>query len=455
MRGAPGVSAGLCRMAAMGCALLVALVSSRAVASPEDVFGYGPRSSAMAGVGAASSDDDEAAFTNPALLSRLRLYTLVVGYQGAAFDLHANGPGLPGAMQYDPATGVLIGIGLPVPFGGVLRNRVGLGIDFYTPTAIIVRGQILYPETPQYLLLPERTQSVAIRAGLGLDLGYGIRIGGGFGALAQIEGSVVVATNASGQVGSNVQDQLIAVYAPSAGATYDLPIRVAGNKPFRLGLSYRGELAARFSVEIDATKLSTLNIPILNIAGLAQYDPAEIVFEAAYDTRPLTIAIGATYKKWSDYPGPLEPTISCPTTMPVCGALVPPVVAFHDTIVPRIGVERTLPLSERTKIHLRAGYAFEPTPLSSSTPSSQAYSPQAHALVDVPTRYFDASRNIFALGAGLEIPPFTFDTYGQIHVMVPRTMTLTPAPDGGQTSTSTADVGGTVLMAGVTLGVKF
>jgi hypothetical protein len=432
------------------------LVASQAHASPEDIFGYGPRSGAMAGVGAASSDDYEAAYTNPALISRLRQKTLVIGYQGAAFNLYANGPGLPGALRYDPATGILIGIGLPVPFGGKLTNRLGLAIDFYTPTAILVRGRILYPEAPQFVVLPDRTQSLAIRAGAGADLGYGIRVGGGFAALAQIEGSVVVATDSSGHVGSNVQDQLIAIYAPTVGATFDLPFDVGKDKnPLRLGVSYRGELAARFSVEIDATKLSSLNIPVLNIAGVAQYDPAEVAFEAAYDTKALTVAIGATYKKWSDYPGPLEPTISCPATMAMCGALVPPSVPYHDTIVPRVGVERTLPLSERAKIRLRAGYAFEPTPTPSSTPSSQAYDTNVHALVNQPTRYFDASRNIFAVGSGIEIPPFTIDTYGQLHVMVPRTIALTPAPDGTPTSTSSAQVGGSVLMAGVTLGVKF
>jgi hypothetical protein len=432
------------------------LVASPALASPEDIFGYGPRSSAMAGVGVASSDDYEAAYTNPALISRLRQKTLVIGYQGASFDLYANGPGLPGAMRYDPATGILIGIGLPVPLGGLLKDRIGLAIDFYTPTSILVRGRILYPEAPQFVVLPDRTQSLAIRAGLGTDLGYGIRVGGGFAALAQIEGSVVVATNSSGQVGSNVQDQLIAVYAPAVGATFDLPFNVANDKrPFRVGVTYRGELEARFSVEIDATKLSSLNIPVLNIAGIAQYDPAETAFEAAYDTKGLTLAVGATYKQWSNYPGPLEPTITCPATMAMCGALVPPSVPFHDTIVPRAGVERTLALSQRTKIHLRAGYAFEPTPTPSSTPSSQAYSTTAHALVTLPTRYFDASRNIFALGSGLEIPPFTLDAYGQMHMMVPRTITLTPAPDGAPSSSSSAEIGGTVLMAGMTLGVKF
>jgi long-chain fatty acid transport protein len=442
------------RRAALAVSLATALVASSAAASPEDIFGYGPRSAAMAGVGPASSNDYEAAYTNPALISRIHLKTLMVGYQGAVFDLSATGPGLPGGIAYDPSTGMLIGIGLPVPFGGVLADRVALAIDFYSPTAIIVRGRILYPETPQYLLLPDRTQSLAIRAGMGLDLGYGIRVGGGFAALAQIEGSVVVATDSTGHVGSNVQDQLIAVYAPAVGAAYDLPF--GKDHPFRIGVSYRGQLEARFSVEIDATKLSSLNIPVLNIAGIAQYDPAEVAFEAAYDTKAFTVALGATYKDWSAYPGPLEPTITCKASMPMCGALVPPVVPFSNTIVPRLGVERTLPLSEHTRIHLRAGYAFEPSPSPSATPSSQAYSTTLHALVSVPTRYFDASRNIFALGSGIEIPPFSLDAFGQVHVLVPRTVTLTPAPDETSgTSTSAAQLGGTVLMAGMTVGVKF
>ncbi len=442
---------------AAGAVLAVLCLLARgALASPEDIYGYGPRSAAMAGAGTASANDYEAAYTNPALLSRLRADTVVIGYQAAAFDLHADGAGLPGSMYYQPDTGILIGIGVPVPFGGVLRNRVGLGIDFYTPTDVIVRGRILYPEIPNYLLLPDRTQSLAIRAGLGADLGYGIRVGGGFSALAQIEGSVIVATDSTGHVGSNVQDQLIAVYAPTVGASYDLPITTReGERPFRVGLAYRGELAARFSVEIDGTKLSSLNIPIFNIAGLAQYDPAEVALELAYDTRPLTVALGLTYKHWAAYPGPLEPTIACPMGMPMCGALTPPKVGFYDTLVPRAGVERTLGLGGGTKLHLRGGYAFEPSPSPSKTNGSLAYDFKTTQLHLVPTRFFDASRNVFALGAGVEIPPFSVDAYGQVHVLLPRTITLSPGPDGTAPSTSTADLGGTVLMAGVTLGVKF
>ncbi len=438
----------------------------RASASPEDIFGYGPRSTAMAGTGAASSDDYEGAYTNPALLSRLRQNTLVLGYQDAVFNLHANGPGLPGSIGYDPATGVIIGVGLPVPFGGVLKDRIGLAIDFYTPTSLLVRGDIQYPEVPQFVVLPDRTQTLAIRAGVGVDLGYGVRVGAGFGALAELAGTVIVATDSTGHVGSNVQDQLVAVYAPTVGGTFDLPF--GKGHPVRVGVTYRGELEARFGVEIDATKLSSLNIPVLNIAGLAQFDPAEVAFEATYDTKPLVVAIGATYKKWSSYPGPLEATTTCPAAMPMCGALVPPTVPFHDTVVPRVGVERTVPLSRRTRLRLRAGYAFEPTPSPSETPSSQAINAKSNMLGNVETRYFDASRNILAYGAGIEIPPVTFDAYGQVQLLVPRTLTLdsaspaptinaagasVPPPLGGPSTT--ADVGGTVLVFGVTLGVKF
>ncbi len=451
---------------AVGVFVLATARASEVSASPEDIFGYGPRSAAMGGTGAASSDDYDAAYTNPALLSRLRQNTLMVGYQGASFDLHASGPGLPGPVGYDAATGLLIAVGLPVPFGGILKNRVGLAIDFYTPTSLLVRADIPYPESPQFVVLPDRAQSLAIRAGIGLDLGYGIRVGAGFGALAQLDGTVVVATDSTGRVGSNVEDELVAVYAPTVGATFDLPF--GQGHPFRLGVTYRGELEARFSVLIDATKLSSLNIPVLNISGVAQFDPAEVAFEAAYDTRPFTVAIGATYKRWSDYPGPLEPTTTCPAMTPTCGALATPIVPFHDTVVPRIGVERSLPLSQGTRLHLRAGYAFEPTPSPAETPSSQAVDPKSLALVNVQTRYFDASRSIFALGTGLEVPPFTLDFYGQLHSLVPRTITLdsaTPPPStsGGSSNpapalggpSTTAEVGGTVLVFGVALAARF
>jgi hypothetical protein len=432
-----------------------------AFASPEDILGYGTRSPAMGGTGTAHSEGFEAVYTNPALLSRIREQKLTLGIEEASFDLHANGANLPGTIGYDPMKSIVIGVDVPIPLRGALTDRIGAGLALSTPTNLIVRGRIEYSEVPQFSLLPDRTQSVSVRAGLGIDLGWGIRIGAGFGALAQIEGSAVVATDATGKVGARVEDQLIATYSPTLGATFDLPFR----DPFqegaitRIGFTYRGALAARFDVTIDATKLSTLNIPVLNIAGMAQYDPSQMTFEIARTSRSLSLALGATLKHWSAYPGPLQPTLPCPSDDQGCDALTPPTVTYKNTFVPRVGAEYAIEASKKMLVHVRAGAFYEPSPLPSKLPSSLAYNDAVNKAVDVPTRYFDADRFVATVGYGIAfrdpLPPLTIDLFAQAHVLVPRTIE-SDAPNGATgPDNSVARVTGTVLAAGLLVGVTF
>ena len=63
----------------LGVAIAATLVAREGHASPEDLLGYGPYSSAMGGTGAASARGFEAAWANPALLSRLREGKLTLG----------------------------------------------------------------------------------------------------------------------------------------------------------------------------------------------------------------------------------------------------------------------------------------------------------------------------------------------------------------------------------------
>ena len=324
-----------------------------------------------------------------------------------------------------------------------------MGFAFYTPTDVIVRGEIRYPETPQFPILADRAQTLMVRGGLGLDIGWGVRVGVGVSALAEIDGSVVVATDATGKVGSSVQDQLIAVYAPELGVSWDLP--VGPPHAWRLGVSYRGALDARFAVEIDATKLSTLALPIFNIAGVAQYDPAELVVEAAHETRAWTLAAGVTFKRWSQYPGAIEPTILCPAAEPGCGALTPAQIPFSNTLVPRVGAERRFDVAPSATVSARAGFFYEPTPVPSSLPPSQAFDESIQATSNVPTRFFDASRYVLSLGGGVAmtrpLPPITIDAWAQLHLLASRDVEVPPA--------GTASVSGHVLATGLLAGVKF
>ncbi len=406
----------------------------------------------MAGTGAATSSDFEAAYTNPALLSRISVAKLSLGMLGANFDEEASGDGLPGRIQDHSARGIDIGADLPIPFKGALENRVAGALAFYTPTDVVVRGRILYPETPQFPLLSDRAQCVAIRMGVGADIGHGLRIGAGVAALAEIVGSVVVAADSTGKVGTRIDDQLVATYAPIVGASWEHPW--AGGTA-RIGAVFRGALAARFSVSIDATKLSTLNIPVFNIAGLAQYDPLQAGLEVGWENAKWKLAVGATWKHWSDYPGPLEPTIPCddPTD---CQSLGVTRVGYSDTVVPRAGIERSFKLPAGASFHARGGYFFEATPVPAHLPASQAYDLVRQALVNVPTRYFDTDRHVFTAGLGVSIARplrLDVDAFAQMHVLAPRTATVEAGePDG---SASTAKLAGSIVVTGIQLGVGF
>src|SRR5262249_22370244 len=140
-----------------------------------------------------------------------------------------------------PAKGVVVGAEVPIPFAGVLRDRVALGMALYTPTDTLVRARILYPETPQFPLLADRAQSLATRIGAGADIGYGVRLGAGIAVLAELIGSIDLATGA-GTVMSRVDDQLVATYAPSIGAAWEPPLEDAPGRtrPWRFGAAWRG-----------------------------------------------------------------------------------------------------------------------------------------------------------------------------------------------------------------------
>jgi long-chain fatty acid transport protein len=396
------------------------------------VFGYGPRSIAMGATGAAIGSGAETTWSNPALLSLGRQRELTLGFQAASVAVRATGPGMPGDLHPDAMRGTLIAASLPIPLEGLLRDRIALGLAFYSPTNVVVRGRVLYPETPQFPLITDRLQSLAVQGALGLDLGRGVRVGAGVAALAAVSGTVVVATDNSGSVGTKVDDQLVASYAALVGASCDL------GEDYRVGVTYRGSLAARFAVQIEVHDLGALEVPPFNIAGLAQYDPWQIQAEIARVRGAWRVAVGATFKRWSAYPGGPEPTVLCPPEKPACAALVPPAPGFHDTIVPRVGVEREVRAGEGWAVLARGGYFLEPSPAPEQTGSSNL---------------FDNTRHALTLGAGLQLrdplPPVRVEVFGQYHLLASRTHHV----EGS--GAERAATSGSILMGGATAGVAF
>jgi hypothetical protein len=440
-------------LAAALCATAT-LAATPASASPEDIFGYGGRTSAMGATGTAFAGGYESAWHNPALASAVRVPKLTLGYTGGLLRLDATGPGLPGRTSNTPIKGTIIGAEVPIPLGGRFANRLGVALAFYEPTDVVVRGRVLYPEKTQFPMLDNRAQSVTIRAGLGADIGYGIRLGVGFAALAEVVGTVVAATDATGRVGTRVEDQLVATYAPIFGATYDLPL--GRRETWRVGLTYRGTLDARFAIVIDGTKLSSLQIPLFNISGLAQYDPAQAAIEIARQEDLNTLALQFVYKHWSAFPGVLESTVVCTEGGAGACGLVPPKIDWQDTFVVRIGTDQGFKVARGATLHARGGGFFETTPLPSELPTSEAYDRGTKAVGNVPTRYFDSNRVAVTFGTGLAmskpLPPISLDLYAQLHILLPRTVTSID-PDGAVLSKG--ESAGHMTVIGMTAGLQF
>ena len=442
------------RSAFVAAVLVAVLLACPAEASPEDLFGYGARTSAMGATGTAHATGYEAAWHNPGLASVVRGPKLTLGYTGGVIGLDARGDGLPGRTSSAPVKGTTIGAEIPVPLGGRLAHRVGIALAFYEPTDVVVRGRVLYPEKTQFPMLDNRAQSLTIRGAVGVDIGHGIRLGVGFAALAEVVGTVVAATDATGRVGTRVEDQLVATYAPTFGAAYDLPLK--GPERWRIGATYRGTLNARFAIVIDGTKLSSLQIPLFNISGLAQYDPAQMAVEVARHDALNVLAAQVVYKHWSAFPGVLEPTVVCTEGGAGACGLTPPKIAWKDTFVVRIGADQGFELVRGATLHARSGAFFETSPLPSELPGSDAYDRGTKSVVTVPTRYFDSDRIALTAGTGLSLsrplPPIDLDLFAQYHILLPRTVS---SVDPSRNVLSRGESTGHLSIFGMTAGVKF
>ena len=142
-------------------AAALGLSAGAAEASPEDVLGFGARSSALGRDRGRRAPRATRRSTGTRRSSRWRAaaqLTLGLDQRGL------RPPRRPRASRTSRSTAASSAPSSRVPFGGVLKDRIALGLGFFTPFDLVVRGRILYPERLQFPLA-DRTQSVAVQAG--------------------------------------------------------------------------------------------------------------------------------------------------------------------------------------------------------------------------------------------------------------------------------------------------
>jgi long-chain fatty acid transport protein len=378
--------------AALMVALVVGGVASVGKASEPEMMGMGARGAAMAGTGVADAEGYDATYTNPAGIVGPTRRRLTIGWMYGGYRLRLDGADHP----VDATQGLILGAALPVPFGGVLRDRVAIGLGFYFPFGLINRARAPFPETPRLAVLDAHTQVISILAAVAARVHERVSVGVGVLALAGLVGTIELAPDASGRIVTASEEQLIASYAPIVG------VRVRAAHAVRVGVTFRGESKSTYDIAVKSQLGSAipLELPTFRIAGTAQFDPLQIAAETALAPLPwLTIDVGVTWKHWSAF--------ELPTRNATAGAPPQSGTGFHDTAVPRVAGEGTARWSHWT-LRGRAGYFFE-------------WSPAGGAVL------LDADRHVVTAGLGIEwsgsVTALQLDLFGQWHHLQSSTRT--------------------------------
>lgn len=394
-------------IAALG--LFLPALGQPALASPVDLFGFGARGQALGNAIGADAEGFEAVYYNPAALSFERRPSFSLGYQLGTFDLAIDDT--PREARDAPA--LTIGFGVPIPFGGFLKDRLAIGLGFTIPQTSILIADIEQPTTPSHILVENRAQTVSIQAGLGLRLTDWLALGIGTLALAELRGDIRVEPGPSGRIGSKVKDELIADYALVAGLMVRLlpqtEDRATGPYGLRLALTYRGESRADFDLPIAADLGDDFGIPIPQLAvnGTAQFDPAELALAITgripLGADHLSVHASLSYDMWSTFPLPIAYSAPRADTPPQ------PDPGFEDVVSFAFGVEGHHHLGDEPgdlTIRPRVGFAYQPTP----TPSQTGFH-----------NHLDSDRMVFSAGVGFRWQRLRLDLAGQVHDLAERT----------------------------------
>jgi hypothetical protein len=408
----------------MGLAALL-FGEGSALASGQDLFGFGARSAALGG-SSALVEGYEAAYHNPAALGDLKRRSLALGLVAADPALEVDGALRPG----EPPVATVAGVALPLRLLGWWEGRVGLALGLWAPTDVIVRGRIPSHGTPHLPVLEERARTIGAHLAVGFRPHERLSVGGGVLALAALVGRIRVRPAEGGRLTAAIDDELIADYAPILGA------KLEPADHWTVGVAYRGESVAKFDVPLDIDLGDRVCIgdglcvdaPLLGIRGTAQYDPRQAQVDLAWRQGGLRLSLGALWRQWSLYPLRSAP--------PVPGSPVHEPPGFDDTLSWRAAAEWRAVDRPGWALVTRAAGGWEPSPAPKETGTG--------ALLD-------ATRRTAAVGVGVAlgdggVGTVTFDAFAMHQGLVERTHSTT----AGELTVS-----GRVLVGGAQVAVLF
>lgn len=442
----------------LGIGILVvvaSLLSKEARANPLDGFGFGSRAAAMGSATVADCTDFSAVYYNPAGLVSRKGPDFSMGYSHAGHELTMNGRD----NQVDSARGIVGGFVVP---GEVAGLPFAFGIATHLPDERISRIRTMRQEQPRWELYDNRSQllylatAVSVRPWPFLEVGMGIGYLAATRGVLDISGSANIARPHDSRLRHEVAADLSSVRYPQAG------LRLHVRKGVILGLAYREE--AKLKLELD-TRLKGqvealgLEIPAsysLKSSNIGVFIPRQAALGASFRAleERLTMNVDLTWRNWSAYESSVSKSaamldVDVPEGLPVTipdnpkpTEIIPP--RFRDRLVPRLGAEYALLVANDIELPLRAGYAYEKSPV----PAQKGM-----------TNFVDTDRHTVSVGLGLRLLRPLAEIPGDLRLdghlaysMLPERVVLkdNPADFIGDYRAS-----GKILALGTTLSVGF
>ncbi len=350
-------------------ALLVVLLASPSFADNFDLFGYGPRGSAMGGAMTAEANDYTSVFYNPALLVERKEVNFGFHFQFYRMQVDVQRKDLATTLDCSACTApdsVGYSLGLLFPLGGKVKNHLALGVGIYLPSQVLLRVNAPDPNTPYWYRYNANPERVVIHLGAGIRILDWLKVGLGVQALADLigDGADVSVDLFSKQVKLNRLNSYLGTrVSPVFG------LHVSPTRWLRFGATYRGEMKLVYQIpaRVDLQGIGTLGF---TVSGVAHYTPHTVTVGAAIDATPnLTFSAEGEWQNWSAAPSPyvqlvidlsgktLE-ALGLGQALDVSSVLQRP--GFADTITARLGGEYRL--SERFAARLGAFYRPTPVP---------------------------------------------------------------------------------------------
>lgn len=379
---------------------LLAGLPSTARANPVDAFGFGARSPAMANAATAASDDTGAGYFNPALLALATDIHLDLGYQYARPSLVVNGQD----QSVDSSRGLAAGLVVP---GLIASRRVAFGGTVFVPDDRISRVRTLSSQQPRWQMYDNRPQRLFLAANVAVAVHDRLLVGGGISYMSSTHGAVLLVGRvgfpdaSDSELNLDIDVDLRTVRYAQGGALWRptdwLDVGVAVRTAFKVILDQQFEIRGDVGRE-EGEPVVDDGFLVLHTRAQDLYQPLQVTAGlSARLTDSLLLAFDAAFHRWSRFENPAA-RIEIDYELGDFNELVvipdaPPLAEprFHDILIPRLGVEWT-PVDGRRRWDLRAGYAYEPSPVPEQVGE---------------TNYIDNDKHTLSVGAGLTLRDFS------------------------------------------------